>query len=242
MVVEADLAAEVVVFQEGALLEDGKLTQMIPKWASNVLSPSAFEQVESAIAMAEGRTSGEIVPMVVKRSSTIGHVPIIVFLLTWLTCEILDLATAVGLDIGHWSWELIYAFVAFCSAAILSRFTFVQRWLINSIDRIHQVNMRAELEFFEANLSNTKEKTGILIFVSLMEHRVTVLADSGIASKLPSSTWDEVVKRILKGIKTKNLGEGLSDGVALCGDVLALHFPRSFDDKNELHDHLIIKE
>ena len=40
------------------------------------------------------------------------------------------------------------------------------------------------LQAFESNLHTTKERTGILIMISVLEHRVEILADKGINDKV----------------------------------------------------------
>ena len=55
--------------------EDGEMVE-VPKWAQGVLRPERIQLVEDAVKSAERETSGEIVPMIVRRSSTLGHVPV----------------------------------------------------------------------------------------------------------------------------------------------------------------------
>jgi putative membrane protein len=102
--------------------------------------------------------------------------------------------------------------------------------------------MRAFSEFCHQQISNTNKHTGIFIFVSLMERQVVVLADWGIASKLPETTWNEVVQLIISKIKIGKPTEGLISGIHRCGEILSQHFPPNGHNKNELSNRLIIKE
>ena len=79
---------------------------------------------------------------------------------------------------------------------------------------------------------------GILILVSLLEHRVQVLADSGINARVKPGTWDEVVEIILAGIRRGDLCQGLCDAIDRCGEILGREFPIQPDDVNELPDRL----
>ena len=83
-------------------------------------------------------------------------------------------------------------------------------------------------------LVETRERTGILIYVSLLEHRVVVLADRGIHSRVEAGTWDAVVERVVVGIRENRAEAGLADGIRLCGEILAERFPIRAGDLNEL--------
>jgi putative membrane protein len=109
-------------------------------------------------------------------------------------------------------------------------------------DLIHQCNLRAELEFWKAGIQKTQGSTGILLFISVVERRAVVLADEAIAKILPPETWQTVIERLLEGARRKDLAEGFSKAIELCGELLAKNFPRASDDKDELANQLIIKE
>lgn len=100
---------------------------------------------------------------------------------------------------------------------------------------------RAEKEFVKLGIQNTREKTGVLIMVSLEERMVQVLAGSGINSVVPESIWPEMVQWIVEGIKSGNIAQGISTAVAAIGTLLAEHFPLKSDDSNELSDSVVIK-
>jgi putative membrane protein len=102
--------------------------------------------------------------------------------------------------------------------------------------------MRAEIEFYELGLSETEARTGVLLFVSLMEHRAVVLADQGIAEKLDSEIWNGVVDQMVAGVKRADFAGGMCAGIERCGALLAPHFPAAAENANELRDHLVIKD
>jgi putative membrane protein len=119
---------------------------------------------------------------------------------------------------------------AICGQSALLRRLLRPEWRSAAAERA------AALAFMDQGLASTRERTGILIHVSLLEHQVVVLADRGIAERVAPGTWDRVVHAILKGIREKRAEEGLRDGVQLCSDVLAEHFPPGADNPNELPD------
>lgn len=215
----------------------------LPKWSRDFLTNEAFHKIENAVAAAELRTAGEIVPIVVRRSSTLGHVSAIVFLglgllsspgVYWLTFFAHDL------------WITLAGLV--CVAAVLmlgvfmTKSTRIQRLLVTAEDRQAQVMQRAQLEFYHFGLNTTRDATGILLFVSLLERQVVVLADKAIAEKLPPNTWAEVRDRLIEGIRHGDLASGFASGIEECGRILAEHFPIRSDDTNELANHFVIKE
>ena len=63
-----------------------------------------------------------------------------------------------------------------------------------------------------------------------------MLADRGIAERVDGGLWSDVVERILGGIRAGEAERGLAEGVALCGETLAAHFPPREDNPNELPD------
>ena len=94
----------------------------------------------------------------------------------------------------------------------------------------------------ESGVYNTKDRTGILIFISILERRVELLADSGINEKIPQGKWQNIVDNIIQGIKEKNVTAHLIESINDCGDLLAQHFPIQPDDVNELSDEIDILE
>ena len=190
---------------------------------------------------AELKTSGEIVPMIVKSSSTVGHVPIVIFLIALLFYFMVDLAQFGYFESSTLNF-LIWAILCLPVSRLLAELSLVQRLLVNQMDQRDQVELRAEVEFYEANLKNTEGSTGILLFVSLMERKAVVLADEAIAKQLPSETWNEVVLLLVDGARKKSLSQGFCMAIDRCGNILAEHFPIDPNDNNELPNTFIIKE
>ncbi len=241
-----DSLVAAVALVAAALQEVGDMNKkFIPRWLKLYLSDTGLDQIEQAVATAETKTSGEVVPMVVRSSSTTGHVPVILFCMFWIGYfvlgghELLQTTLAVKYT-PYYDLALMIPFILLSS--VLSRSLVVQRSLVSPDDRILQVAQRSEVEFYHANLHETDGSTGILIFVSMMEHRVVVLADRAISKKLPAETWDGIVKMILSSLKKRDLATGLCQAIDRCGELLEPNFPIQPNDKNELHNHLVIKE
>ena len=82
-------------------------------------------------------------------------------------------------------------------------------------------------------------RTGILIYLSMGEHRAEIVADEAITTVTTPETWGEAMAALLIEVKAGRPGDGIVAAVELIGEVLAEHFPRSSDDTNEIPDKLI---
>lgn len=91
-------------------------------------------------------------------------------------------------------------------------------------------------------MSQTVSRSGILIFVSVLERQVRIIGDSGIVAVIPQSQWDEVAADLAKQIKVGNVKAAFIEAVSRCETFLSLNFPIERDDKNELSDGLVILE
>jgi putative membrane protein len=101
------------------------------------------------------------------------------------------------------------------------------------------VQLRSLAAFTGQGLHHTRAETGTLIFVSLLEHRVIVLADRGISEKVAAGTWEEIVAIITHALKSGRACEGFCKAIERCGEILASHFPRAADDRDELANKLV---
>ena len=212
-------------------------------WANKYLKNNDVERIGEAVRIAEKQTSGEIVPMVVLSSSPIGHVPMLIALFSTILFLLIGEWSHLGLHFPNWVWALLILFPAFYFiGSILKKNLSVQRYLTNDQDESDNVMRRAQLEFYQQKLQKTKDRTGILIFVSLMERQVIVLADKGISDLLPQSTWDDVVQLIIQGKKSGNLADGMIAGIQKCGQLLTDKFPIQSHDQNEIGNQLVLKK
>ncbi|MES2201689.1 MAG: hypothetical protein V4498_05510 [candidate division FCPU426 bacterium] len=216
----------------------------LPAWAKKVLHGSDAETIRAAVQEAERRTKGEFVVVLARRSSGVAHVPFVAALFVFSALVLLVFGAAPHDSFAPLSRDLILAALASAVAGLgLGRLERVQRVCIPKQDRQLLVDRRARLEFFKNRLEKTSGATGVLIFLSLMERQVLVLADKSIASKVGDKEWQGVVDAIVNGVKAGDLGKGLVEGVGRCSAVVERHFPRKGGlKKNQLSDHLIVKE
>ena len=243
-VVLADFPAAAVAVSAAAALRGGGNMSKVPEWAKELLNDTDLTEIEQAVASAEEKTSAEIVPVLVRRSSTTGHVPlaVILFLLCGYFMLSLDVGRGIIFGSDHPAWYLLDISVILLVTRLLASLECIQRWLTPRADQQLQVMERAQLEFYENRLKNTRDATGVLLFVSLLEHQVVVLADKAIADQLPAETWNDAVKMVLAGIKKGKFASGMVQAITFCGQQTESLFPIKPDDTNELKNHLVIKE
>ena len=203
------------------------------------------ERIRRAAQQAELVTKGEIVPMVVPASALyreagyrMGFMLALLALALLLTIEIYWLPW--GWHAGNAGWLLLSVVASYGLGQWIGRVPRVIR-LVTSRERFaHKVALCAEQVFYKHGLHNTKDRTGILIFVSILERRVHVLADKGLNDRVPVGTWDGLVNSILDGIRTGQATDAICEAIAKCGVLLAQVSPAgSGDNPNELPDRLI---
>lgn len=215
----------------------------IPIWLTRVLDDQGAEKIATAVRQAEQRTSAEIVPMIVRRSVTIGHVPLLLFLIHILVLLLLLPVLVSGWSqIPYWGLELGVFIVAGVLAWLQSGWSFWHRYLTAPEDRELSARRRAELEFYESNIKQTSASTGVLIFVSLLEHQAVILADKAVAERFSKDIWREILDQLLASIKAGNFTAGMEKAIADVGRLLEKEFPVHPGDRNELPDPLVIKE
>lgn len=221
----------------------------------------AHARIARAIAEAETRTSGEIFCVLARKVSPYRDVS-----LAWAAAAALILPMGLiplGFEPG-WvpglgdSWEaahlaarettighaltayaLIQA-VVFLFVFLLTSIPPVQRFVTPRSVRRARVRKAAFRQFLAHGLHVTEARTGVLLFASLADHQVEVIADKGIHSRVDQSVWGDAVEALAKGMKRGDSAAGFEAAIALCGAVLAEHFPPAERDVNEIEDKLVI--
>jgi len=205
--------------------------------ASNFFTSEEKSFIEAAVRDAELKTSGEIVPMVVDASYDYPRAEII-----GGGCFAMGTALLLAWAFGASSeWVFLPIFLAlYLPFKWLVRFTpSLKRLLIHPTEITTEVEEKALVSFVEQGLHHTRDETGILILISLFEHRVHVLADRGINAQVPPGTWDEIVAVVTEGIRQDRTCEALCAAIGRCGELLEGHFPRKADDTDELPNLIV---
>ena len=200
------------------------------------LTDAGRQKIAEAIAEAERRTSGELVAVVAHAADDYGSIamlwPALAALL--LPAIVLTVRPATG------AWSLYLAQAAlFVVLALIAHLRPVHRALVPTVVKRRQASRLARQQFFAHGLHRTRERTGVLIFVSVAERHVEIIADAGIDAVVPPGTWDRAVADFVEQVRAGRIAEGFLAAIALVGDRLAQHFPRRPDDIDELPNRLI---
>ena len=196
------------------------------------------ERIRQAVVTAEAKTAGEIVPMIVTSAARYTEIELLGLVGGLFAGMVIEWIWSDPWGSPYFQlWPVIGALIGF----IIGRIPDVKRTLAPTSRITEAVHTLGLASFAEHGLHYTKDHTGILILVALLEHRVEVIADRGIDQKVSAATWNEVVRIISAGIKTGQACDGFCAAIGRCGDILATHFPRQADDKDELPNLLVTK-
>lgn len=209
--------------------------------ARGVLGDDDLKQVHDALAAAERRTVGEIVPVVVERSDRHPGA----CWLSALVATVLGTLLLEGLLLPRHDALLLVAVQVALGGLGYGAATWLPGWkrvFVSERRASEMAEEQAFQEFYLQGLHRTAGRTGVLIFVSLLERRVIVLGDSGITEKVGPELWKQVDEAILAGIGAGSLRDGLIDGIGRSGTVLAEHFPIGNDDWNEIPDRIVVRK
>ncbi len=219
------------------------------------LSAEDHAKVTAAVAAAEEHTDGEIVTIVARTSDAYHDVGLHWAVLASLLVLALLSAFPNSVDAIHFligdPWnEHVSTGTALTIATVLATVTFlVVRYLLAirplrmaltpAATKTRRVHARA-LALFRASAEHrTIAATGVLLYLSLDEHRAEIVADVGIHSRVSSDVWGHAMAALVAAVKDGRPGDGMAAAVQEIGVVLAEHFPRTGSNPNELPDRLI---
>lgn len=203
----------------------------------------SLKKIEAAVEQAETKTSGEIVPIIYDKCSNTSFAFPFTFMflfLVWHSFQ--DWYFPVNFWEGNLFLQLgLPPLICGVLSLFASKISRLQRRLIPQHRKEKNVRERAELEFYRTGVPQTQGRTGILIFVSLMERWSVILADEAISKKLPAETWQEILYILNSQMTSKDLSRGMIPAIEKCGQILSAHFPRESQDVNELPNFPIFR-
>ena len=202
-----------------------------------VLNSTEQEAISKAIADVESKTAGELVVAVVPKSDdyakrrfltailwTLGITGLVGFLLPEFASVQLLLVQIPVLAISYW----------LTGTGPIIR-------LIAQGDGPDKARQRAMRMFAERGVHQTRDRSGLLIMLSELEHQVVILGDAGIHAKVGDPGWEGYVQRIITGLQQKKAGEAVVTVLQDLGEILATHFPAREDDTNELSNQVVVE-
>lgn len=206
-----------------------------------LLTESDHARIAKAITAAEKGTSGEIYCVLARRSDDY------FFPAAFMLALLVLVLTAVAALSLQRSWtpvrpvDLIAAQAAMLVAGLMALrlFPATRLWLVPGRLRRRRAHDNAMKQFLAHNVHRTTLRTGVLIFVSLVERHAEIVADAGIAAAVPQTEWDAIVADLVAGARVGRLADGFAGAVAATGALLAEHFPPIPGQAGELDDRLV---
>jgi putative membrane protein len=185
------------------------------------MTPEDQARIAEAVAAAEKTTAGEIFCVLAPEVSDYRETPLV-----WAAAAALILPGA--------------ALFAGLRPDLFVSIPPVRRALTPGALKAARVKRAAMEQFMSHGLHLTRNRTGVLIFAALAEHRVEVIADEGIYKAAPNTVWDDVVADLIAGMKRARIADGFVAAVTRVGEILSTHVPVREGDSNELPDGLTI--
>ena len=219
------------------------------------LSEADHAKVSNAIAAAEARSDGEIIAVATDLSDSY-HDTALEWAVLVLIGTLAIFAAAPSLlrwwfdvFVGGWRPEptvrelltlaLVLSTAKFTAALLLLKYLPLRLAFTPGATKSRRVRRRAILVFKAGAERRTIGRTGILIYLSMGEHRAEIVADEAITSVTTPETWGEAMEALLVDVKAGRTADGIVAAVEQVGAVLAEHFPRTAADTNEIPDKLI---
>jgi putative membrane protein len=200
------------------------------------ISAQDRKRISGAIHAAEAKTSGEIVCVLAQASSDATALPILIAALAALALPWLMVAfTAMPVN-----RILLLQVVVFFALAVLLCLPRVRIALVPRTARRAIAHRVAMEQFMIRGVGRKQDRTGVLIFVSLAERYARIVADQGIATRVPQSEWQAAVDALIAHISGGRIADGFIAAIDLCGRVLEQHFPRSETSRDELPDRIYV--
>jgi putative membrane protein len=193
-------------------------------------------RIASAIRAAEAKTSGEIVCVLARTSTDAAALPVLLaavvaLALPWVLIEVTDMSV---------ERILVLQAAVFIALAVVLCLPRVRVALVPRAARRHVAHRVAMEQFAMRGIARKKERTGILIFVSLAERYARIIADEGIAARVSQSEWQNAVDSLIAHTRDGRIAEGFIAAIDACGKVLAAHFPHTETSRDELPDRIYL--
>lgn len=201
-----------------------------------LLNADDRKRIESRIAELELNTAGEVVVAAVSKSDDYGqrrvwHAAVVGLILAALVHRSFpELAT---------DWILLLQLPLIALLYVFFSAPSVVRWITPLAQRKEAAQARAAQMFTDRAVFDTRDHSGVLIFISELEHLVVMLGDRGIHARLQTEGWQRHVDHIVAAIREGRPGEGVVEVLSELDQVLSEAFPRRPDDENELPNRVV---
>lgn len=198
-----------------------------------ILEAGSLNKIETKISEVEKKTSAELVVAIARESGSYRDVD---FLLGFL----LSLISLAFLIFSPWVFPplliLPFSTISFAGGVFLSpHIPQLRRLLISKERHRRQVRMGLLAAFYELGVPATKERNGMLIYISLFEDAVEILPDYGIEGRIPQAQWNDLKRRLGKP-SAPGFTEDFIAALERASELLAAAFPPGETNPNEIPD------
>ena len=201
-----------------------------------LLTPQQQQQVADAVTRAEQRTDAEIVTVLAPRADDYSYIPLL-----WASLIALVVPALVHFLIGGLQIYglLMLQWACFVFLSLIFRLPAITTRLIPPRIRHWRASNLARRQFLEQKLHHTRDRTGVLIFVSEAERYVEILVDEGISQHLDDSDWGSIVSDFTRRVALGHTAEGFISCIDACAELLERHVPKTLP-RNQLPNRLVM--
>ena len=202
------------------------------------------KNIEDAVKRLEAKTSGEMVPYIVPGSDS--YVEGTLYMI--LSFLIIGIVMVMGASLvwllppGITIIEILVFLMVMMFIGFLMSFVFptIRIQMVSNTTVERRVMQRAETAFLEREIFNTGKRIGILLFISELERKVIILADSGINQLVPAEDWQKIVDILIGFIKEGKTAAGIVNAIEQCTELLVNKGIENDEEAgNQLPDGLI---
>lgn len=220
------------------------MSTKIPSWLSNYMTNADLEKIRELIQQIELKTRAELVPLVVHSSIDL---ILFRFLLVSLALLLSILIAPLVDSLLGWNSFVSMEFISAGLALVLSIFAFwassnslVLRLFLSKAQLQLWVHRRACSEFFDNRLHHAESRAAVLFMYSVLERKAMIIADPSL-SQFPQEIWQKAITMMIAAAKKKNFQAGFKEALEFTAEQLATHYPPNLVNKNEIADHVVIK-
>lgn len=206
------------------------------------LTEQDHKKIRTAIKDAEKKTSAEIFAVLALQSDDYRFIATF-FLSLWIF--IASFLLAIWLLWKGYNVELIQFTLAQLAAFVfgyLLILIFPSLAVLMTPRSIKHKRARANgiNQFLAHGIHNTRDRTGILVFVSYQERYAEILVDTAIEEKVGQEFWLEQIQKLVQQCKEDQITKGYVETIKAAGEHLKRPFPRGRKKLNELEDKMIV--
>ncbi len=190
-------------------------------------------RIEAAVAAAEKRTCAEFAVVVARASDEYAQFPLLLAGLLALSAggviaiaaPVISLAMSFAIQAG-----------VFIAASLLLHLQFLRPRLAPPSLQREYAARQAKLQFASLVNERTSSDVGLLLFVSLAERHVEILADNGIKERIPQMEFQKIIDGFIQQVHHGKIADGFVTAIESCTLALQQHFPSRPGEPNEIPD------